>query len=102
MHTRSLRDLPGLPTRAVTTIVDIKHSTLKSLSTFLRVAEKRDLLKLEDARPDVVVAYRLHQWTTVPSGRKTSGGDKRRNMKRSELLPQQMPNTEKRLTVMEL
>jgi len=93
--------------------VDIKHSTLKSLSTFLRVAEKGDLLKLKDARPDVVVvavyptyadvvAHRLHQSTTVPSRRKTSGGDKRRNMKRSELLPQRMPNTEKRMTVTEL
>jgi translation initiation factor 2D len=58
-------------TRTATTPVDIKHSTFKSLSAFLRTAEKEGLLKLKDARPDAVVvavypthadvvAHRLH------------------------------------------
>jgi translation initiation factor 2D len=42
-------------TRTATTPVDIKHSSFKSLSAFLRTAEKGGLLKLKDARPDAVV-----------------------------------------------
>lgn len=42
-------------TRRATTPVDIKHSSFKSLSAFLRTAEKGGLLKLKDTRPDVVI-----------------------------------------------
>jgi len=45
-------------TRTSTAPVDIMHSTFQSLFTFLRAAEKGDLLKLKDARPDVVIALR--------------------------------------------
>jgi translation initiation factor 2D len=49
--------LPARPfSRTATTPVDIKHSAFKSLSAFLRASEKGGLLKLKDARPDVVVA----------------------------------------------
>lgn len=49
--------LPARPsTRTATTPVDIKHSSFKSLTAFLRTAEKGGLIKLKDARPDVVVA----------------------------------------------
>jgi len=75
MPTTTLYTVHILParasTRTATTPVDIKHSTFKSLSAFLRTAEKEGLLKLKDARPDAVVvavypthadviAHRLH------------------------------------------
>ena len=59
-------------TRTATAPVDIKHSSFKSLSGFLRTAEKGGLLKLKDVRPESVVvavyptradvvAHRLHR-----------------------------------------
>ena len=60
MPTTTLYTVHILPARAfartATTPVDIKHSSFKSLSAFLRTAEKGGLLKLKDARPDAVVA----------------------------------------------
>ena len=59
MPTTTLYTVHILPTRAFartpTTPVDIKHSSFKSLSAFLRTAEKGGLLNLKDARPDAVV-----------------------------------------------
>ncbi|KAH8980478.1 hypothetical protein EDB92DRAFT_2094484 [Lactarius akahatsu] len=49
--------LPARPfSRTATTPVDIKHSTFKSLSAFLRASEKGGLPKLKHARSDVQVA----------------------------------------------
>ncbi|KAH9013732.1 hypothetical protein EDB85DRAFT_904431 [Lactarius pseudohatsudake] len=49
--------LPARPfSRTATTPVDIKHSTFKSLSAFLRASEKGGLLKLKHARSNVQVA----------------------------------------------
>ena len=67
--------------RTATTSVDIKHSSFKSLSAFLRTAEKGGLLKLKDARPDVVVVavypthadvvgHRLHHTVGEEDGRR--------------------------------
>ncbi|KAI0052419.1 hypothetical protein FA95DRAFT_1601793 [Auriscalpium vulgare] len=49
--------LPARPAPAPATPIDIKHSAFKSLTAFLRAAEKQGLLRLKDAaRADVVVA----------------------------------------------
>ncbi|KAI9428476.1 hypothetical protein H4582DRAFT_2092038 [Lactarius indigo] len=45
--------------RTATTPVDIKHSTFKSLSAFLRASEKEGLLKLKHARPEVQLGTKM-------------------------------------------
>jgi translation initiation factor 2D len=45
--------LPSQPT--ISTPIDIKHSSHKSLAFFLKSAEKQGLLKLKDTKSDVMV-----------------------------------------------
>jgi translation initiation factor 2D len=85
MPTTTLYTVHILPARAftqtATTPIDIKHSSFKSLSAFLRTAEKGGLLKLKDARPDVVVVavypthadvvdHQLHHTVGAEDGRR--------------------------------
>ncbi len=81
--------LPARPfTPTATTPVDIKHSTFKSLSAFLRTAEKGGLLKLKDARLDVVVVavYPTHADAVAHRPHRTVGKeDERRRQTVTEL-----------------
>lgn len=100
--------LPARPfTRTVTTPVDIKHSTYKSLSAFLRTAEKGGLLKLKDARPDVVVVtvYPTHADVVAHRLYRTVGEEDERRRRTEEREAKQAAdaaNAEKSMTVTEL
>jgi translation initiation factor 2D len=52
------------------TPVDIKHSTHKSLTAFLRLCEKEGLLKLKEMKPDVVVVGTFPQHVDVLAHKK--------------------------------
>jgi len=100
--------LPARPfSWTVTTPVDIKHSSFKSLSAFLRASEKGGLLKLKDARPDApvaavfpthadVVAHELHRSVGEEEERK------RRAEEREARQAAEAANAEKTITVTEL
>jgi translation initiation factor 2D len=100
--------LPARPfTQTVTTPVDIKHSTFKSLSAFLRTTEKGGLLKLKDARPDVVVVavYPTHADVVAHRPHRTVGEEDERRRRREERNTQQAAaaaNAEKSMAVTEL
>jgi len=100
--------LPARPfTRTVTTPIDIKHSTFKSLSAFLRTAEKGGLLKLKDARPDVVVVavYPTHVDVVAHRLYRTVGEEDERRRRAEERDAKQAAaaaNAEKSMTVTEL
>jgi translation initiation factor 2D len=100
--------LPARPfTRTATTPVDIKHSTFKSLSAFLRTAEKGGLLKLKDARPDVVVVavYPAHADVDAHQIHRTVGEEDGRRRRAEEREAQQAAaaaNAEKSMTMTEL
>ncbi|KAF8496116.1 hypothetical protein F5888DRAFT_1794721 [Russula emetica] len=85
-------------TRTATTPVDIKHSTFKSLSAFLRAAEKGGLLKLKDARPDVVVV------AVYPKHRRLGEEESRRRLAEEREAQQATAaaNAEKSMKVTEL
>jgi translation initiation factor 2D len=90
-----------------TTPVDIKHSTFKSLSAFLRTAEKSGLLKLKDARPDVVVAavYSTHADVIAHELHRTVGEEDERRRRAEEREAKQAAaaaNAEKSMIVTEL
>jgi len=94
-------------TRAVTAPVDIKHSTFKSLSAFLRTAEKGGLLKLKEARPDVVVVavYPTHADVVAHQRHRTVGEEDERRRRAEEREAKQAAaaaNAEKSMTVTEL
>ena len=100
---------PFTPTAATTTTtpVDIKHSTFKSLSAFLRIAEKGGLLKLKDARPDVVVVavYPTHADVVAHRLHHTIGEQDERRRRTEEREAQQAAaaaNAEKSTTVTKL
>jgi translation initiation factor 2D len=78
-------------TQTATTPVDIKHSTFKSLSAFLRTAEKGGLLKLKDARPDVVVVavYPTHADVVAHRLHRTVGEEESRRRRAEEREAQQ-------------
>ncbi len=100
--------LPARPfSRKATTPVDIKHSAFKSLSAFLRSAEKGGLLKLKDSRPDApvaavfpthvdVVAHQLHHTVGEEDERRKRAGE--REARQAE----EAVNAEKTMTVTEL
>jgi len=100
--------LPARPfTKTVATLVDIKHSTFKSLSAFLRTAEKGGLLKLKDARPDVVVVAvnPTHADVVAHRPHRTVGEEDERRRRKEERDAQQAvaaANAEKSMTVTEL
>ena len=100
--------LPARPfTRTVTTPVDIKHSTFKSLSAFLRTAEKGGLLKLKDTRPDIVVVavYPTHTDVIAHQRHRTVGEEDERRRRAEEREAKQAAaaaNAEKSMTVTEL
>ena len=100
--------LPARPfSRTATTPVDIKHSAFKSLSAFLRVSEKGGLLKLKDARPDVVVAavFPKHADVVAHQPHRTVGEEDERRRRAEEREAQQAAeaaNAEKAITVTEL
>ena len=100
--------LPARPfTPTATTPVDIKHSTFKSLSAFLRTAEKGGLLKLKDARPDVVVVavYPTHADAVAHRPHRTVGKEDERRRRVEEHEAQQAAaaeNAQKSMTVTEL
>jgi len=100
--------LPARPfTRSVTTPVDIKHSSFKSLSSFLHTAEKGGLLKLKDARPDAVVVavYPTHADVVAHAPHRTVGEEDERRRRAEEREAQQSAaaaDAEKRMTVTEL
>jgi translation initiation factor 2D len=100
--------LPARPfSRTATTPVDIKHSAFKSLSAFLRVSEKGGLLKLKDARPDVVVAavFPKHADVVAHEPHRTVGeedGRRRRAEEREAQQAAEAANAEKAITVTEL
>ncbi len=88
------------------TPVDIKHSTFKSLSAFLRTAEKGGLLKLKDARLDVVVVavYPTHADTVAHRPHRTVGkeDERRRRVEEREAQQAAAANAQKSMTVTEL
>jgi len=100
--------LPARPfTRSSTTPVDIKHSSFKSLSSFLHTAEKGGLLKLKDARPDAVVVavYPTHADVVAHALHRTVGEEDERRRRAEEREAQQSAaaaDAEKRMTVTEL
>ncbi len=100
--------LPARPfSRTATTPVDIKHSAFKSLSAFLRTSEKGGLLKLKDARPDVVVAavFPTHADVVMHQPHRTVGEEdkrRRRAEEREALQAAEAANAEKTITVTEL
>lgn len=49
------RPAPSPSQPIISTPIDIKHSSHKSLASFLKSAEKQGLLKLKDAKSDVMV-----------------------------------------------
>lgn len=83
--------VPTTGTTTTTTPVDIKHSTFKSLSAFLRTAEKGGLLKLKDARPDVVVVavYTTHKDVVAHRLHRTVGEEESRKRRAEERDAQQ-------------
>ncbi|KAI9453599.1 hypothetical protein F5148DRAFT_1277436 [Russula earlei] len=94
-------------TRTATTPVDVKHSTFKSLSSFLRTAEKGGLLRLKDARPDAVVVavYPTHADVVAHAPHRTVGEEDERKRRAEEREAQQSAaaaDAEKRMTVTEL
>ena len=95
MPTTTLYTVHILPARAFmladTTPVDIKHSTFKSLSAFLRTAEKGGLLKLKDTRPDVVVVavYPTHADVVGHRLHRTVGEEESRRRRAEEREAQQ-------------
>jgi translation initiation factor 2D len=94
-------------TRATTTPVDIKHPTFKSLSAFLRTAEKGGLLKLKDARPDVVVVavYPTHADVVAHQLHRTIGEEDERRRRAEDRKAQQAAaaaDAQKSMTVTEL
>lgn len=100
--------LPARPfSRTVTTPVDIKHSAFKSLSAFLRASEKGGLLKLKDARPDVIVAavFPTHADVVAHELHYTFGEEderRRRAEAREARQAAEAANAEKAITVTEL
>jgi len=88
------------------TPVDIKHSTFKSLSAFLRTAEKGGLLKLKDARLDVVVVavYPTHADAVAHRPHRTVGkeDERRRQVEEREAQQAAAANAQKSMTVTEL
>ncbi|KAI0298457.1 hypothetical protein B0F90DRAFT_1952301 [Multifurca ochricompacta] len=100
--------LPARPfSQKATTPVDIKHSTFKSLTAFLRTAEKGGLLKLKDPRQDapVVAVYPTHPDVDAHQPHRTVGGEDKRRRLVEEREAQQAAdaaNAEKSLTVTEL
>jgi translation initiation factor 2D len=100
--------LPARPfSRTATTPVDIKHSTFKSLSTFLRTAEKGGLLKLKEARPDAVVVavYSTHPDVVSYQRHRTVGEEDERRRRAEERETQRAANAanaEKMMAVTEL
>lgn len=100
--------LPARPASATpTTPIDIKHSAFKSLAVLLRQSEKQGLLKLKDARPDVVitavfpdhadvVAHTLHRTVGEIENRK------KREQEKSEKKAQEEGEKEKSMSITEL
>ena len=93
--------------RTATTPVDIKHSAFKSLSAFLRASEKGGLVKLKDARPDVVVTavFPTHADVVAHQIHRTVGEEDERRRRVDERDAQQAAeaaNAEKTITVTEL
>lgn len=98
---------PSSQTAAATTPVDIKHSASKSLSAFLRAAEKGGLLKLKDARPDAPVAavFPTHADVLAHRPHRTVGeedGRRRRAEERDARLAADAASAEKTIVVTEL
>lgn len=100
--------LPARPfTRTATTPVDIKHSAFKSLSVFLRASEKGGLLKLKDARPDIIVAavFPAHADVAAHQPHRTIGEEDERRRRAEEREARQVAeaaNAGKVITVTEL
>ncbi|KAH9015488.1 hypothetical protein EDB85DRAFT_2076347 [Lactarius pseudohatsudake] len=100
--------LPARPfSRTAATPVDIKHSTFKSLSAFLRASEKGGLLKLKHARSDVQVAamFLTHADVVTHQAHRTVGEEDERRRRAKEREAQQaaeVANAEKAITVTEL
>jgi hypothetical protein len=100
--------LPARPfSRTATSPVDIKHSTFKSLSAFLRTAEKGGLLKLKDARPDTVVVavYPTHADVVSHHRHRTVGEEDERRRRAEAREAQQVADAtsaEKNIAVTEL
>ncbi|KAH9054133.1 hypothetical protein EDB87DRAFT_1676616 [Lactarius vividus] len=100
--------LPARPfSQIATTPIDIKHSTFKSLSAFLRASEKGGLLKLKDARPDVQVSavFPKHADAVAHEPHRTVGEEDERRRRAEEREARQAAeaaNTGKTTTVTEL
>ena len=75
--------------------VDIKHPSFKSLSGFLRTAEKGGLLKLKDVRPDAVVVavYPTHVDVVAHRLHRTAGEEESRRRRAEEREAQQAAAT---------
>ncbi|KAH9037453.1 hypothetical protein EDB85DRAFT_2142399 [Lactarius pseudohatsudake] len=84
--------LPARPfSQTATTPVDIKHSTFKSLSVFLRLSEKGGLLKLKHARSDAQVAamFLTHADVVTHRTHRTVGEEDERRRRAKEREAQQ-------------
>lgn len=77
-------DLPSSP--PTHTPIDIKHSSHKSLSAFLRAAQSQGLIKLKDNRPDASIVAVSSKHPDVQQHRKyRSVGDEERKERRERV-----------------